>query len=268
MIGPEDRSEDPRRPEAITGLHFHARRHAGRHARALLRMIYPPLCLACQTPVVEEGALCSACWPRTPFIRGLSCETCGAPLPGQSDRAARCDTCLRDPPPWPKARAALRYDDNARAMILGFKHGDRTELARPFGRWMAQAGRDILGKDCVLVPVPLHPFRLLKRKYNQAALLARAVSRETGVDLCVDLLKRIRFTPPQEGLDRAGRAENVAGVFAPHPKRAGFVQGRTIVLVDDVMTSGATLRAAHEALRPLDARKIYVLCLARVAKDT
>ncbi|WP_339108636.1 ComF family protein [Thioclava sp. GXIMD4216] len=259
MIRPKSNSEAPRRPEAIAGLR--------RQARAALRLIYPPLCIACQAPVSEEGVLCPDCWPRTGFIRGLSCETCGAPLPGQSDRIEQCDACLRTPPPWDKARAALRYDGTARAMILGFKHGDRTELARPFGRWMAEAGRDILDETCLLVPVPLHRFRLIRRKYNQAALLAQALARETGGELCVDLLRRIRMTPPQEGLDRKQRAENVAGVFALHPKRADRAKGRKIVLIDDVMTSGATLRAAYDAVRPLDAPKIYVLCLARVAKD-
>ncbi len=234
-----------------------------------LRLIYPSECLICRQPTDSDFALCGPCWRETPFIAGLGCHHCGAPLPGE-DRGedVLCDDCLRIARPWSAGRAALRYDDNGRKIVLGIKHGDRADLLRPSGQWMAQAGRDILAGDCLLVPVPLHWSRLLQRRYNQSALLAQAVGSAAGRQVCVDALARVRRTPSLGGQSREARFATLDRAIRPHPKRGAKMAERRVVIVDDVMTSGATLAACCEAAHRAGARDVAVLTLARAAKET
>lgn len=236
--------------------------------QALLHLVYPPQCLSCDARVTTDFGLCSACWRDTPFVAGLSCTKCGAPLPGE-DAAVEvlCDDCLTIARPWGQGRAALLYKDNARKLVLSLKHGDRIDLARPAAQWMARAAAPLLLPGMVVAPVPLHWMRLLKRRYNQAALLSSGVARLAGLQHCPDLLQRRRSTGSQEGRTRDGRFANMADALTIHPKRHQMVEGRHVLLVDDVMTSGATLAAAAEACIAAGAVGISVLVMARVVKD-
>lgn len=218
--------------------------------------------------VESDFGLCGPCWRDTPFIGGTVCDACGVPLPGQTDDfRIECDDCMTMPRPWKQGRAALLYKDRARQMVLALKHGDRTEIAHPAGLWLARAARPFLKDDMLIAPVPLHWSRMLKRRYNQSALLSQALARETGLTTCPDLLTRTRRTTPQDGKTVAMRFAELANAIQPHPRRRHRMARRAILLVDDVMTSGATLSACAEACRAGGAGDIFVLTLARVAKD-
>lgn len=233
-----------------------------------VQLIYPPRCLGCGDLTEQDFGLCGQCWRDTPFIGGVVCESCGVPLPGEADgHRIECDDCMKAPRPWRDGRAALLYDGKARSLILALKHGDRPELAKPAARWMAQAGRDLFRDDMLVAPVPLHWSRLLKRRYNQSALLAQHLGRQTGLDVCPDLLVRRVRTPVLDGKTAAERAETLSDAIVAHPKRGHRMQGRDVLLVDDVMTSGATLGACARVCLAAGANHIFVLALARVAKD-
>ena len=236
--------------------------------QALLHLIYPPQCLTCGARVTSDFGLCGDCWRDTPFITGLVCQHCGVPLPGEDRQAdVLCDDCLTIARPWSAGRAALMYKDNARKLILALKHGDRLDLARPAAEWMFKAAQPMLIQDMLVVPIPLHWMRLVKRRYNQAALLSSRIAGMAKLDHCPDLLQRSRNTGSQDGLGRDGRFANMSGALTLHGKRAAKVDGRHVLLVDDVMTSGATLAAGAEACIAAGAIGVSVLVMARVAKE-
>ena len=236
--------------------------------QAVLHLIYPPQCLTCDARVTTDFGLCGTCWRVTPFITGLVCGKCGTPLPGQDDGTeVLCDDCLTIARPWAAGRAALMYQDNGRALVLALKHGDRLDLVRPAAQWLQAAAGPMLRRDMLVAPVPLHWRRLLRRRYNQAAMLSAALARRAGLEHCPDLLRRLRQTGTQEGRNRDGRFANMAEALSLTPRQAKRVEGRHLLLVDDVMTSGATLAAAAEACIAGGAADVSVLVLARVAKD-
>lgn len=236
-------------------------------AQALIRAIYPPQCLTCDSMVEDEGALCPACWPQVPFIFGLCCDSCGVPLPGQDDGSpVQCDECLTLARPWDQGRAVMLYGDKARQILLGLKYYDRLDFARPAGRWLARHAAPLVQPDMLVAPVPLHWLRFLKRRYNQAAVLSHAMAREMQLEHCPDLLIRHRYTGTQDGRGRMGRFANLADAFAPHPRQMHRLSGRHILLVDDVMTAGATFAAATEACLAHGAASVRVIALARVAR--
>ncbi len=190
------------------------------------------------------------------------------PLPGAKDGyRVECDDCLKSPRPWRDGRAALIYQGKARSLVLALKHGDRPELARPAARWMFQAGRELFCQNMLVAPVPLHWTRLLKRRYNQSALLAQQLARESGMDWCPDLLVRTERTPVLDGKTAAERAQVMSGSVSVNQRWAERLQKRKVLLVDDVMTSGSTLSACASACVSSGANHIFVLVLARVAKD-
>jgi ComF family protein len=240
--------------------------------RLALDLLLPPRCLSCGAQVDAQGTLCAPCWGRLSFLGPPWCARCGRPFelppgggPAEGEgEGACCAACLADPPAFGRARAALAYDDESRGLVLAFKHADRTRSAPAFGAWMARAGAEVLAGADLLVPVPLHRWRLFARRYNQSALLALAVGRAAGVPVSADLLARRRPTRTQGGLTRAGRTRNVAGAFAVRPRRLDLVRGRRVVLVDDVLTTGATVEECARALLRAGAAAVDVLALARV----
>jgi predicted amidophosphoribosyltransferase len=235
--------------------------------QALLHVIYPPQCLTCDARVTTEFGLCGTCWRDTPFVTGLVCDACGAPLPGDDPgHRVLCDDCLATPRPWSRGRAAMIYDANARNMVLALKHGDRLDLVRPAAAWLCAAAAPILEPGMIVAPVPLHWFRLFRRKYNQAALLSSALARRADLAHCPDLLVRTRYTGTQDHRDRDARLRNMAGAIRVHPSRADRIRDRQVLLVDDVMTSGATLMAATKACLDAGARSVSVLSMARVTR--
>ena len=240
----------------------------GRAARLVLDTLYPPHCLACDAAVLEPGTLCGRCWAEAAFVTGLSCDKCAAPLPGDPVEAPiLCDDCLRVARPWSHGRAALLYGGTGRQLVLALKYGDRHDIARPAGRWLARQAAPLCRADTLVVPVPLHRARLFHRRYNQSALLALALGRELDRPALPDLLLRTRRTGIQDGLSRAARFENQQGAIAPRPARAKRIEGRHVLLVDDVMTSGATLAAAAEACFAAGADDVDVIVLARVLRE-
>lgn len=250
-----------------------------RGARALkkagglaLDLLYPPSCLACRRAISEHGGLCPACWGAMRFIERPFCERLGTPF--EADLAAGTSgrvispAALADPPAFQRARAVACYDGVARKLVHRLKYGDRDELAGPMGRWMARAGVELLDDADLLVPTPLHWTRLARRRFNQAAALARAVEKISAVRVETELLVRVKPTPPQVGLTKRQRAQNIQGAFQVPPERRIEVEGRKIVLVDDVMTSGATLNAAARVLLRAGAQRVDALVFARVVTES
>lgn len=237
--------------------------------QSVVRSIYPPQCVACETATEAEHGLCGPCWAQTGFISGLVCDTCGAPQLGEDhgDRI-QCDDCMTIARPWERGRSALEYRGIGRRLVLGLKHGDRLDLTWPAAGWMAARVQPILREDTVIVPVPLHWSRLIKRRYNQAAALAVDLGRHLGRPVIVDALTRTKATKPLDGVGRTARFAALTGTIVAHPKRGLLLAGKSVLIVDDVMTSGATLAAATEAAREAGAANVSIVTLARVVKDT
>lgn len=239
-----------------------------RLAQGLLDAVLPPRCPACGLIVARQGDMCGACWSGLRFIAQPRCDRCAIPVPQAPPGTVLCPACITEPPAFDRARAALRYDGPARAMILAMKHRGRMQATGAFGTWMAACAGDLLAEADALVPVPLHRWRLVKRGFNQSALLARVVGRRADVPVLLDALVRARATRSQQGLSAAQRADNItAAAFAVPARRGAAVAGRKLVLVDDVLTTGTTLSACARTLKRAGAATVDVLVLARVARD-
>ncbi|GAB6053860.1 ComF family protein [Magnetospira thiophila] len=230
----------------------------------VLDLLLPPRCLSCGTLTQSPGGLCPACWSGMHFLGEPQCRSCGQPFEVDLGGGMVCGACLRKPPPWDRARSALAYDEASKSLILSFKHADRTDAARVFAQWMARAGGDLLAEADVLVPVPLHWTRLWSRRYNQAALLAHALADMGGKSFAPRALVRVRRTPRMGHLGAQARRRNVSGAIAPARKADKWIDGRRVLLVDDVLTSGATAGACVRALKKAGATAVDVLTLSRV----
>jgi len=235
--------------------------------RKLLDAVLPPLCLGCSEIVATPGALCAICWPGFSFIAPPYCACCGTPFAEDLGEDVLCGACLAHPTQFRRARAALVYDAHSRRLVLPFKHGDRTDLARACGDWMARAGAELLAEADLVARVPLHWRRLFMRRYNQAVLLARSLARRAPPGkLAPDLLRRHRWTGSQAGLKATERRSNVRQAFDIHPRWAQALKGKSILLIDDVLTTGATVDACVRTLKRGGARYVDVLTLARVVR--
>jgi ComF family protein len=231
---------------------------------ALLDLVFPPVCLSCDKPVATADALCSECFRELRPITAPLCPILGLPFAASLGPDARSAEAIADPPPFDRARSAVTYNDVARALVGKLKYGDRPELARFCARLMAQAGHELWGDDAVLVPVPLHRVRHFSRRYNQSTELARALGALTGLPVDPALVRRRRNTPHQVGLTGDARRRNVAGAFASHPDSLRRLRGRRVILVDDVITTGATVKAVTKALKSGGAERVDVVSFARV----
>jgi ComF family protein len=232
-------------------------------AKFALDIALPTLCVSCREPVDGEG-VCAECWAKLAFIEPPYCPRLGIPFVYDPGPELLSMEAIANPPAYQRARAAVRYDDVARTLVHALKYHDRTDLAPTMGRWMARAGRELLSEADVLVPVPLHWRRGWSRRYNQSGALAQAIGRQSGVKVAAEALRRVRPTEQQIGLSRAQRASNVQGAFKVAAERMADIQGRRVVLVDDVLTSGATSDTCARALLRAKAAQVDVLVFARV----
>jgi ComF family protein len=239
------------------------RQWPGRTLEAATRLVYPPVCVVCQHATAEPHALCAGCWAEIGFISRPFCERLGTPFSVDIGGSLLSPQAIADPPVFARARAVARYDDTARALVHRLKYGDRTELAIAMARMMALAGRELIADSGVIAPVPLHWTRGWRRRFNQSALLARELGRIAGRPVALEAVMRVRRTATQVGLSRDERRENLRAAFRPGPS-APQIEGRRVLLIDDVLTSGATANAVSRALLKAGASAVDVLTFARV----
>ena len=232
--------------------------------RLMLDVALPPLCPSCRDAVGDGAGLCASCWQKLSPIERPFCEKLGIPFTYDPGPGIFSMQAISDPPAYARARAAVRYDDIARAMVHALKYGDRLDLAPVMARWMARAGTDLLADAEVVIPVPLHWRRMWARRFNQSAALAKLVAGSRAVPVSYTALKRVKATPQQVGLSKAERAANVQGAFRVDASGKADIARRHVVLVDDVLTSGATVDACSRALLRAGARQVDVLVFARV----
>ena len=237
-----------------------------RVALAALDFFYPPTCIACPAFIQAHDLFCAQCWQSMPFITRPFCDRLGVPLPVDYGGPLVSMRAMADPPVFERARSVALYDGVARDLVHHLKYNNRLELVGPMARLMVRAGESLLRDQPVLVPVPMHLWRFLWRRFNQAALLAAEIGRISTRDVLFHALRRVRRTRPQPGLTKAERASNLQGAFRVEGPEALFVQGRHVVLIDDVLTSGATANACARALLKAGAKSVDLLCFACVAR--
>ena len=236
--------------------------------RPALDLLLPARCGGCGVVVDGDGLFCLDCWRGLDFIGPPWCAGCGAPFDVDRGADGLCGPCLVEPQDFDAARAALAYGDVARRVLMRFKHGNRPHHARMMARHMTRIAADWLAEqDVLVVPVPLARWRLWRRGYNQAALIARQVAADTQAQFVVDALRRVRETPSSGGAGRAVRRRNVRGAFALSVEGARLVRGRPVLLVDDVLTRGATASVCARVLKKSGAGTVRLLCWARVVRD-
>ena len=241
-----------------------------RHTASLLSrgldVIFPPVCALCRAETLGPAALCASCWTEIGFLEETGCRTCNRPIPGAvPGQDLRCDDCLRLDPVWQRGRAVFAYDGAGRRLVLALKHGDRLDLVPMLAGWLCRAGADLIGEADLVVPIPLHWTRRLKRRANQAAALAQGICRHAGQRrlFAPRKLVRVRQTGSQDGRNRPGRVANVADAFAPEGDRSSFA-GKRVLLIDDVMTTGATLNEAARTCLAAGASGVDILVVALV----
>ncbi len=234
--------------------------------RWALDMLLPPRCMLCGDMVDEPGRLCATCWPQLDFIAEPLCPCCGTPYGMPVPAGLVCAACLTKPPRFRRARAALVYGRGGRDLVLRFKRADRTDMARGLAGLMRQAAGPLLREADLLLPVPLHPRRLWQRRYNQSALLARALGQMAGKPVLLQGLQRVRATPSLGGLNRGERRRALAGAIRVVPHHRALLAGKALLLVDDVFTTGATANACIRALLGAGAASVDVLTLTRVVR--
>jgi ComF family protein len=229
----------------------------------IFNYLLPPTCLNCSAVVSQNGRLCAKCFSKINFIDGSVCDVCGAPFELEEEEQTICAACLKKMPKYDKSRSAVVYDVFSKDMILNFKYKDRTEAAPYFADWLLRAGKVFFENEKIdfIVPVPLHRFRFWKRKFNQAALLSKMVAKKTGIKVNYDDLQRVKNTVPQAKLGRSQRKNNIKGAFRVRQKAK--IKDMNILIVDDIMTTGATINECAIELKKAGANKIFVLTIAK-----
>ena len=240
---------------------------ASRVQHAALDALFPPLCMVCRARLSEPHSLCAKCWSAISFIEEPFCSACGMPFDIDPGGDTLCGQCHAKPRDFTRARSLLRYDDASKSLILTFKHGDRLDQAPGFARWLERTGRCLLAETDLIVPVPLHRWRLWGRRYNQSAILAARLARLVARPHDPLALERKRPTPSQGKMPSAkARRRNVLGAFRVPPVKTAAVKGKAILLIDDVFTTGATLDACARALKRAGAARVDALAMARVVR--
>jgi len=236
-----------------------------------LDTILPPRCVVTGEMVDRQGMIAPSAWSELDFINNPICEKCGVPFgfevsAVESEGGSHCLQCLDYPPIYESARAAMKYNDQSRNMILGFKHADQTHNALAFVPWLKRAGADMLIGADAIIPVPLHRWRLLKRRYNQSSIMAHDLGRATNRPVIHEGLTRTRATQTQGHLNFEQRRKNVKSAFAVNEKHGQMIKGKTLILIDDVYTTGSTVKECAKALKKAGAKAVHVLTLARVVR--
>ena len=246
-----------------------ARTHSGMRSvlAACADLIVPPCCLVCRAPLGAHHLLCAPCWREVHFIRPPLCDVMGIPLPFDTGGRMVSAAAAASAPAYDRARAVAHYSGAMRTLVHQFKYADRHDARALFGRWLAEAGRDLMAGVDLVAPVPLSRWRLLSRRFNQAAILAQELSRQTGLAVDLHLLQRSRSTSTQVGLTRDQRRRNLAGALRVPRSRRASLTGRNVLLIDDVITTGATVEACARALKRAGAARVDVLALALVTSE-
>lgn len=234
--------------------------------KALANVIWPPQCTGCGDRVDSQGPLCPACWSQVHFLGEPLCSCCGVPFEYEQSAGILCLRCLGRRPVFRTAKSAMKYDDFSKSLILRFKYGDRQDIGRVLADWMVRAGRDLLGDADIVVPVPLHWSRLFARRFNQSAILAKRIAATSGLTFDPTSLQRVRRTPSQGAMKFRQRQRNVKGVFDIKSNRVSLIEDRGVLLVDDVLTTGATAESCARALIKAGAKHVDVLTAARVVR--
>lgn len=242
-------------------------KNLGRLIGGAVDTVLPPRCVVSGDSVERQGMIAPQIWSALDFIVEPFCSSCGFPFEFEVGEAMQCTACLDHAPPFQSARAALRYNDASRDLILGFKHADKIFAVKAFAPWLRRAGGAMLKEADFLIPVPLHYRRLVARRYNQAALMAFELSKDTKIESVPDALLRVRATASQGHLNAKERHKNVKRAFAVNPRRKDRLQGKTVILVDDVYTTGATVKACAKILLKDGVKAVHVLTLARVVRE-
>ncbi len=237
------------------------------------QLFFPANCMACNAAVAKMGTICNDCFVRMRIMQAPECHKCGEPFAFEVENDALCDNCATNPPIYDCAKSLWAYDDLSGKIVKGFKFSDKTSLAPHLGQLLAVRGADLIAKADIIAPVPLHFKRLRERRYNQAGLLCNHIAKNTIFNtdnkhkLIQDLLIRTRYTTPQTELPFTKRQQNVDGVFRVNPKYAKSLAGKNILLIDDVITTGATLNACAATLKAKNANEVYVLTLTKRLLD-
>ncbi len=245
----------------------HVRNFAAKAWAGATDFLLPPVCLGCHQPLAGHDALCAKCWRSIEFIRAPLCDRLGIPLPFDSGGIIVSAAALADPPVYDRARAAAHFDGVVRDLVHKLKYADQQDSRRLLGRWLATAGVDLLHDANLLVPVPLHRWRLLTRRFNQAAILTQEVARLRDLPWAAEALVRVKRTPQQVGLTRDQRQRNMASAFQVPARALAQIEGQNVVLIDDVITTGATIDACARVLEAAGAARVDVLAIAIVTGD-